>query len=462
MAKSQGSGLSWMIASAVLGIAFFFTMILAIIFFTRISAAEQQAQSDRETLNVWVSAVERNSPDMLPLVDAAKEERVSVISKFRENARWLKETMGVGSDTANAEITQKLTTAGVTDGSNMLSTIVGLKAQTSNDRQQLDQFELDLAKERENARQAVDAQQKVAASYNESSAKLKGELTSMSSEFMGFKDQTTSSANALIGTVDKERKESLETIATQKSTIAQYEKQNAILQHQLESLRSERDRLTGTIDPSLLPDGRISSVLSDSRVVYIDLGRNDHIVLGMTFEVYDSGSGVVKDERGDIRGKSTLEVVNVLDNASVCRVVRRDPGRELIVGDIVANVVYDPRMKFNFYIFGDFDLDDTGQTTLTDRRRIEGMIAAWGGKVVSNRRSGDEGLKPETDFLVLGEEPPLPTEPLDKTDPVTIENYNKAKAKYETYQNLMVEAKKLSIPVLNQNRFLTMVGYYQR
>ena len=71
-------------------------------------------------------------------------------------------------------------------------------------------------------------------------------------------------------------------------------------------------------------------------------------------------------------------------------------------------------------------------------------------------------LSPETDFLVLGQEPPLPEEPRDKTDPVTIENYNKAKSKYETYQNLMVQAKKLSIPVLNQNRFLTMVGYYQR
>lgn len=462
MAKTQRAGLSWMIASAVLGIAFFFTMILSIIFFTRISAAEQQAQGDRDALNVWVSSAERNSPDMLPLVESAKEDRVSVASKFRENARWLKETMGVGSDTAIPEIKQKLTTAGVTEGKNLLDYIIQLKAVTNNDQQLINQIKQDLVKEQENAKQAVAAQQRVTASYNESAGKLKGELDAMRNEFMGFKTKTSTSANSLIGTVDQERKEALTTIATQKSTIAQYEKQNEILQYQLESLRSQRDRLSGTVDPSLLPDGRVSSVLSDSSVVYIDLGRNSHIVLGMTFEVYDSGSGVVKDERGEARGKATLEVVNVLDNASVCRVVRRVPGRELIVGDIIANVVYDPRMKFNFYIFGDFDLDGTGQTTLTDRRRIEGMISAWGGQVVSNRGSNSEGLKPETDFLVLGEEPPLPTEPTNKTDPVTIENYNKAKAKYETYQNLMVEAKKLSIPVLNQNRFLTMVGYYQR
>jgi hypothetical protein len=30
------------------------------------------------------------------------------------------------------------------------------------------------------------------------------------------------------------------------------------------------------------------------------------------------------------------------------------------------------------------------------------------------------------------------------------------------YQKLIGEAKTLSIPVLNQNRFLALVGYYQR
>src|SRR5690606_39257777 len=134
----------------------------------------------------------------------------------------------------------------------------------------------------------------------------------------------------------------------------------------------------------------------------------------------------------------------------------------IVVGDVIANLVYDPKMKFTFFVFGDFDLDGSGQPTLTDRRRIDGMITAWGGQVVTTNANDPKALSAEVDFLVLGAEPVLPYEALDKTDPVAIENYNRALAKFVTYQNLTAEAKRLSIPVLNQNRFLTMVGYYQR
>jgi len=460
MAKVQSSGTSWMIASAVLGIAFFFTLILAIIFYTRVSGAEQAAQKDRDALNLWVSAPERSSPEMVPVLEEARANRVSAVSRINDNARWLREKMINDGGASIEEIKQRLTTAGVPEGQNLLGYIVQLKAINQNDQRMIQQLKQDLEKEQKNAQAAVTAQRASAENFEKASGALKAELDKLNREFQAYKQTSDTAAKGLAGGADAQRREALTTIAQQKSTIDQLEGQLRNLQARYDALLHSRERLTGEgIDPSLMPDGRISSVLSDSRVVYIDRGKNNRVVLGMTFEVYDMGAGVVKDDRGELRGKATLEVVNVLDNASVCRVVRRDPGREIIVGDIIANVVYDPNMKFNFYIFGDFDLDNVGQTTITDRRRIEGMINGWGGQVIS---SEDGKLTPETDFLVLGQEPPLPDEPRDKTDPVAIENYNKARAKYETYQNLVMEAKRLSIPVLNQNRFLTMVGYYRR
>ena len=52
--------------------------------------------------------------------------------------------------------------------------------------------------------------------------------------------------------------------------------------------------------------------------------------------------------------------------------------------------------------------------------------------------------------------------PASEFDPVKIERVAAQRRKYETYQSLISEAKALSIPILNQNRFLVLVGYYQR
>jgi len=67
------------------------------------------------------------------------------------------------------------------------------------------------------------------------------------------------------------------------------------------------------------------------------------------------------------------------------------------------------------------------------------------------------------DFLVLGELPEMPDKLADdEVNPQVIEVYAKKRKKYQRYQNLVAHAIKLSVPILNQNRFLTMVGYYKR
>ena len=63
----------------------------------------------------------------------------------------------------------------------------------------------------------------------------------------------------------------------------------------------------------------------------------------------------------------------------------------------------------------------------------------------------------------VSQAPALPQEPdPDSLDPEDEKRYVREKIIWETYQQLVSEARELSIPILNQNRFLTMVGYYQR
>ncbi|MEM9019186.1 MAG: hypothetical protein AAGC44_01375, partial [Planctomycetota bacterium] len=70
---------------------------------------------------------------------------------------------------------------------------------------------------------------------------------------------------------------------------------------------------------------------------------------------------------------------------------------------------------------------------------------------------------PEVDYLVLGKEPEFPAD-LDPgvIDQVLIRENEEKRVAYDTYQKLVEEAKRLRIPILNQNRFLVLIGYYQR
>jgi hypothetical protein len=229
------------------------------------------------------------------------------------------------------------------------------------------------------------------------------------------------------------------------------------LNDKIAQLKPRRNTPQG-VYPSTLPKGEIVSVVADQSTVIINLGRADHLPLGITFEVFGPNQLISKNVEGELRGKATIEVVRVMDQHSAqALVVRMDRGATLQESDVIGNVVYDPHMVFKFRIFGDFDLDSVGRADPEDQRRIENMVREWGGKVVDN-------VDYDTDYLVLGAEPSMPEELKgeDKLDHRKMKEYLDAKAKFETYQALLGEARGLRIPILNQNRFLALVGYYQR
>jgi hypothetical protein len=192
--------------------------------------------------------------------------------------------------------------------------------------------------------------------------------------------------------------------------------------------------------------------------VYVSLGRADRLQMGMTFEVFDANELVKLDEYERVRGKATLEVVSVEEATSIARIVRQERGRPVQEGDAIVNLVYDPQAVYKFYVYGEFDIDGDGVPDENGIDTIKSRVRQWGGRV-------SDSLTYDVDYLVLGMEPPLPTAPPEgEVDPVKIAQYVQAQREYETYQELIGEARSpsLQIPILNQNRFLALTGYYDR
>ncbi|HWB52794.1 MAG TPA: hypothetical protein VG722_01325 [Tepidisphaeraceae bacterium] len=207
-------------------------------------------------------------------------------------------------------------------------------------------------------------------------------------------------------------------------------------------------------------DGTIIRVPSPD-IVYISRGSSDQIIPGMTFEVYDRNAGVpavdtVNPNSDSLPvGKASIEVISVDPHTSECRVTRHSVGSNSIQeGDLIVNLVYDPHVKYNFVVYGKFDLNHDGVATDQETEVIKQKILEWGGHL-------ENKVNVDTDFLVIGVEPVVPklTE-AERRDPIALQRASAAQAEYDAYQATIKRAQDLHVPILNQNRFLYLIGSY--
>jgi len=206
-------------------------------------------------------------------------------------------------------------------------------------------------------------------------------------------------------------------------------------------------------------DGAVVRVPGNN-TVYINLGTGDQISPGLTFEVYDRVEGVPPlgdsaTEENLPKGKGSIEVVRVGAGSSECRIINQQPGQVIHEGDVIANLVYDRNTKYQFHVYGDFDLDNNGVTVPQDAEIVKRLVTQWGGKVTDK-------INADTDFLVLGKEPTILNPSKDEAgDPIIQAKAQASQAAYDAYQEVKRQAIDYHIPILNQNRFLYYVGYYE-
>jgi hypothetical protein len=203
-------------------------------------------------------------------------------------------------------------------------------------------------------------------------------------------------------------------------------------------------------------DAHITQIAPDN-ICYIDLGYGNHISPGLTFEVYDRFEGVPKmgDAESELpKGKASIEVINVGQNSSSCRVIRMATGQTLTQGDVCANLVYDRNTKLKFYVYGKFDMDNNGVATDAEAEVIKNLITRWGGQIVDK-------LGTDADFVVMGKEPQVPSySPEELQQPIPAAKAAEAKAALDAYDKVRNEAVGLHLPIMNQTSFLYYTGYF--
>jgi hypothetical protein len=211
----------------------------------------------------------------------------------------------------------------------------------------------------------------------------------------------------------------------------------------------------------LQPAGTITRVPGNN-TVFINLGQGKEVFPGLTFQVYDKKKGLpaLTDPNPDSKdellpGKASIEVVRVLADTSECRIIRVNKGQTITEGDLILNLIYNTHTKFAFYIHGMFDVGNVGPATIEGRDVLRHMVTQWGGKSMDR-------VTIDTDFVVLGKEVIKPADLDASAGANEQEKYQLKLKEYEAYEKVVSDAAKYHIPILNQNRFLYFIGYYDQ
>ncbi len=426
MARARsGGGTSGSIWGLVLfGAGFFISMILAIVFYTKVEAAEQSAAAAQAELGNVISSTDSNNPALATLT---AEGAGTTVGKLLTNI-----------DTLRSEIS-------------VLQRDVGtLTNQLASAESQLATQQAATQKAQSDLRQAVDAKEAQAKDLTAQVTSLNSTISNISAENTRLKSLIDSSLVEVDKTYQSQIDEWKKRTNEAQAAASASERSIVELKETIEEIRGKRPETVNVT----LADATIVAQIPDQKKVYLDIGRDANLSLGMAFKVFDADD-LVKIEDPDAEGKAIVEVININSNSAIGRIVSRQPRAVVNDGDVLVNVVFDPNRVFTFHVFGQFDLDYDGDIDENGVNQVRSIVTRFNGRLA------DE-LGFSSDYLVLGVEPELPTRPDDELDLIKMKEYRTQLENYQAYQDLIAKATELGVPVLNQNRFLDLVGYFER
>jgi hypothetical protein len=192
-------------------------------------------------------------------------------------------------------------------------------------------------------------------------------------------------------------------------------------------------------------DGRIVNVAEQGSVGYGDLGKKDGVLLGMTFSIF----GQSDMGKTNPTPKAECRIVKVMQDACELRVYYPYKGAAPVVsGDVLLNPIYDRERRLRFALVGKMDTKGDG---VDETEQLKALIQEFGGKV-------EPVLTVQTDYLIVGAEPTVPAAPAASESPMVKQMYEEGRKRFIEYTEARARAENFSIPILNLNRFLGLVG----
>jgi hypothetical protein len=451
--RSSGSGstIAWMVIMGVLGLG---GLIFGLVMYNQRQAVSRDLASIKTETEDFIRVDERRRDDLNGVREAARAAKKSLVGYLNESMQTtMRKVTGAQTDRV-ADLDRKL--AGVENADSM--SLLTILTNKQNEIGALEQRIVNADAARQRAEQDRENEVKrigeMQSGMESTLASLTGEVNKYKDEIDNYRvglDKARGEMHAAIERVEAQAKDREVALNNQ---IADLQREVVLGNDTVKRLQTElRGKRVQAGDEAALVDASIIGIEGSSGQVYLNIGKRNNVVLGMTFQIYSEASAIRPDPNtGDYpEGKAAVEVIKVDDTSSTARIVREKRGNPVVKGDVAANAAFDPNKKYTFLVYGNFDPEGTGTPTPQGRAEIEALINGWGGTVV-DQLSGD------VDFVVLGQRPILPPQPPDTAPPAFITEFIRQQRIVQQYDRLFQQATATSIPVLNENRLYTLTG----
>jgi hypothetical protein len=352
-------------------------------------------------------------------------------------------------------------TAGAASATDLSAAINALATDVKAKQQQLEQTEAARKQIQEQMAGLQANLQSQIAAKDDDLAKARANVSSSESGVAAYRAEKDKQLQEIQAAADEASRLAQDDMNRLQAQTQELQAQIARQQNEIRGYQIRLQQLRQPVDQIVKQaDGRILRTSSDN-IVYVNLGTGDQVTPGMTFEVFDRLEGVpaAGDPQTDIdlpKGKASIELIKVSPGTSEARVVRLTPGMTVVENDLIVNIVYDKSTKYNFLVYGKFDLDRNNQPTAQDADVIKRLVTAWGGNVTDQ-------VDVNTDFVVMGKVPEIPEFTQEELDTPEVQfRIKQAQDELAAYDDILAKAQSLNIPILNQNRFLYFTGYYEQ
>ncbi len=441
------------IFAAISSILVVVLFVLTVVFYFQAEAAKREVTTLQTGMDEFIRSDERSRDEVRQLVQAAASERKSLVGYLVDSRRNIMgRVTGTQADTLT-QFNQKLDTIPGAQSASLFQVARDSIRQSEDLTARLAQAQAAATRAQENAANETARVASIESGFRETISRLSGEVAGYRDEVESLRTDYGQARLSMDSRVSDIRTRADDRVSILGSQLDQARTDLRTAEDQVRELRGS-GRTTG-IRPQpeeSLVDGVIVDINQRDRQVTLNLGRRDKVTLGMTFAVYNDAGDITPNAAGQYPpGKANLEIISVLDDRSIARINGSVAGRPILKNDVVANAVYDPNKVYKFVVYGFFDADGDGAESFGEARAIEASIRSWNGRVV-------ETLSGDVDFLVLGTRPTLPPEPDITATEAEIVQYQEALTRVERYDGLFDSAVSAGIPVLNQNRFYTLVG----
>ncbi|MCL6504658.1 MAG: hypothetical protein K6T86_18410 [Pirellulales bacterium] len=251
-----------------------------------------------------------------------------------------------------------------------------------------------------------------------------------------------------VAEADKKAKEQEEEIKRKGEEVAKLTQNVQLLDEKIDQL-----------DPHVFedPDGEIRWVNQRTRTVWINLGHADNLRRQTTFSVVAAGEHVVLTEKR----KGRIEVTQILgEHLAEARILEDDVSDPIVPGDQVYTPLWHPGRQVHFAIAGFIDVDGDGRD---DRDVIVTLIEMSGGvideQLMPDGTRAGPGMTVDTRYLIFGKSPETAPPPGSEEAEEAVPAAADGKVLHEEYANMLNDAKKLGIELINVEKFLQHIGW---